>query len=408
VSPSETTRRGVLAACATAVAAGCVGSPPAVDRDATDVWPMHRADPGGTNHVPDSPGPARSPTELWRVETSASFQPPSPVAAGDRLYFGSFDRFYALDAATGGEHWELGRNGGYWTYAALADAPAYGDVMPVVATRNGYEGVAPSGGVDVFGFQRNFETRWRRTTGDAGGPLRTALTPIPPVVADGTLFAATDGDPAGVVAFDAATGQTEWQTAVPRASAARVAVRDGRVFVPAYADGLFALDAATGARRWEASLTDPAVAPPTATADAVFTHDREAVYAFDPASGDELWRSGLADSLVDTRTPLAAGGGRVFAVGDPADGDGSRVLALDAATGEVDWQTAGGTDEVPPVLAADTLYVPENGGLRALDPATGEQRWQHGDDHVRALAVAGKRAYAATARGALYALEGQR
>jgi outer membrane protein assembly factor BamB len=98
----------------------------------------------------------------------------------------------------------------------------------------------------------------------------------------------------------------------------------------------------------------------------------------------------------------------VFAVGDPADGDGSRVLALDAATGEVDWQTAGGTDEVPPVLAADTLYVPENGGLRALDPATGEQRWQHGDDHVRALAVAGKRAYAATARGALYALEGQR
>ncbi|MFC3476992.1 outer membrane protein assembly factor BamB family protein [Halobacterium litoreum] len=399
-------RRGFLAACASAVAAGCLGSPPDFDPSAADAWPMHRADPGGTNST-DAPGPRTDPEEAWVVDVSGMGNQPDPVVHGDRLYHGGFDRFYALDADTGEQRWELSENGS-WLQPALAAAPAYGDVMPVVATRSGYEAISTTGGFDTPGRQRNFETRWKRTTVEnPGGRLSlTATRAAPPVVANGTLYAST-GDVA--VAFDAATGETEWTAAVANASRERAAVAAGRVFVSSYGGlaggGLVALDADSGERLWTASETGVNVLPPTATEDAVFFHDRDALYAFDPASGEELWRAEDFGGIEDSLTPLAVGGGRVVAVGDDSEGE-SRTVAFDAATGETAWQAAGATHETPPVVAGDTVYVPRYDGLHALDAASGEELWTHGDKQVRSLAVVGTRAYAATATGTLYALEG--
>ncbi|SEW29360.1 PQQ-binding-like beta-propeller repeat protein [Halobacterium jilantaiense] len=402
---SSLQRRGFLAACASAVAAGCLGSPPDFDPDAADAWPMQRADPGGTNGT-DAPGPRTEPEVAWTTEVSGMGAQPDPVVHGDRLYHGAFDRFYALDPETGEMHWELSEHGS-WLQPALAAAPAYGDVMPVVATRSGYAAISATGGFDTPGRQRDFETRWKRTTvEDPGGRLALTVTrPAPPVVAEGTLYAATED---AVVALDAATGTTEWTTRLPGANRERVAVAAGRVFVSSYAraadGGLVALDADSGERLWGVPETDVYVLPPTATEDAVFFHDRDALYAYDAASGDELWRVDDFGGIDDSRTPLAVGGGRVVAVGERERE--REVVAFDGDSGERLWRVPGGTHETPPVVTGDTIYVPEDAGVRALDAATGDELWTRGDGDVRGLAVVGTRAYAVTATGTLYALEG--
>jgi len=400
-------RRGFLAACAAGVAAGCLGAPPEFAPASADGWPMHRRDPGGTNHT-DSPGPRTDPSVAWRSETSAMFDVPAPLVHGDTLYLGTFDRFSAFDATSGERRWHLSENG-QWLDGALVAAPAYGDVMPVVATRNGYAAIAPSGGVDVPGRQRAFEARWKRTTVETDRIDRLlgfSQRAVPPVAADGRVYVVASAGEAAVTAVDAGTGATAWTTPVPRATDARVAVADGRVFVPTFGDGLHALDAASGERRWTGPTDGPHVYPPTATSEGVYTHDREFVYAFDPASGDELWRADGEDAagLSDTRTPLATDGERVYAVG--STDDGTAVVALDADTGAHRWARAVGTEEVPPVVADGTLYVPDDDGVVALDAATGERRWVRGDGRVASLSVVGTTAYATTMDGLLYALEG--
>ncbi|MCG1003648.1 MULTISPECIES: PQQ-binding-like beta-propeller repeat protein [Halobacterium] len=401
-------RRGFLAACAASAAAGCLGSPPEYDPASADTWPMDRYDPGGTNHTP-SPGPRTDPSVAWHRDVRSLFDVPTPLVRGDTLYLGTFDRFSAFDAATGERRWQL-REDGRWLDGALAAAPAYGDVMPVVATQNGYAAIAPSGGLDVFGFRRAFETRWQRTGVEPDRIdrlLAFSRSSVPPVVADGRVYVVATADESTVAAIDAATGETAWSTTVHRATDARVAVAGGRVFVPTFGEGLVALDASTGEYRWTAPVVETHVYPPTATGSVVYAHDREFVYAFDAASGDELWRGNREDAarrLTDTRTPLTTDGERVYAVG--SIDDGTAVVALDADTGDFRWAHAAGTEEVSPVAADGTLYVPDADGVVALDAASGERRWTRGDGRVASLSVVGTTAYAATTGGRLYALEG--
>lgn len=58
----------------------------------------------------------------------------------------------------------------------------------------------------------------------------------------------------------------------------------------------------------------------------------------------------------------------------------SRVLALDAASGAVDWtvtdEESGWTGSGGPTVADGVLYAGQSDGMAALDAATGEERWR--------------------------------
>jgi outer membrane protein assembly factor BamB len=125
------------------------------------------------------------------------------------------------------------------------------------------------------------------------------------------------------------------------------------------------------------------------------------VWAFDLATGRELWRQQV------TREPFvyaAYENGRVF-----VGGDGARLQALDAATGNVLWSALvpapGLTAESAPVVRDGTVYVVGDSlgtghGLYAVDAATGGLRWFQG------LGPAGDDAMPAVDERAVYVSRG--
>ncbi|WP_229758683.1 outer membrane protein assembly factor BamB family protein [Peterkaempfera bronchialis] len=185
-----------------------------------------------------------------------------------------------------------------------------------------------------------------------------------PVVADGTLFVSSFE----VHALDIATGQRRFKT---RDVAWATAVCDGRVHA---ADGphLYTLDAADGTERWRRTL-DGWIYSLDGAAGAVCVGVRGGgVQVRSAADGTELWRA--AGAQQDYETPQSG----PALVGDSVYYYGGGLLrAADLRTGRVRWTVAVGED-VParPVERDGTLYVTAGTRVMALDAATGAERWR--------------------------------
>lgn len=199
--------------------------------------------------------------------------------------------------------------------------------------------------------------------------------------ADGpTVYATTEREETSLVAVDAASGDEVWSfDDADVGSSAAVTVADGRVFVPA-ADGdgaqLFALEAATGEEVWRAPPADynREVVPasnPTVVDGRVYTGR----YALDAATGQVLWETdvGLGESVqvVDGRVVSTTGGG---------GGRETTLYALDAVTGDRLWEFSVSDGRFTgPTLFEGTAYVVDDtsGTLYAVDAVTGEQVWEY-------------------------------
>jgi eukaryotic-like serine/threonine-protein kinase len=173
--------------------------------------------------------------------------------------------------------------------------------------------------------------------------------------------------------YDTRTGDTLWETDRRHGASTDTTPRpvvSGATVVAVDADGtLVALDTATGQERW----TRPQPAPPiglaaTTSTVLVATTDGE-VTALDPATGQPQWSAAVGSTL--RSGPVVAG--PVVAV-ITADGD---ITALDTTTGEPAWTHPTGTTRSSPLARdATTLYLRDEHGLVALDAATGDVRWE--------------------------------
>ncbi|MFI6153274.1 PQQ-binding-like beta-propeller repeat protein [Kitasatospora sp. NPDC051170] len=225
-----------------------------------------------------------------------------------------------------------------------------------------------------------------------------------PVVAGGTLFVSSFE----VHALDIASGERRYKT---RDVAWALAVDAGRLHA---ADGphLFTVDVADGAERWRTSLDGWVYS--LSAADGVLCCGVRGggVQLRSAVTGAELWRAD--DAQQDYENPQAGpvlvagaayyhGAGRLrcvdprgaglrwsVAVGEDVPSHpverggvlyvtaGTRVYALDAATGAERWRfEAPVVMFTPPALDADTVYVADYlGTVHALDAATGRERWR--------------------------------
>jgi PGF-CTERM protein len=132
----------------------------------------------------------------------------------------------------------------------------------------------------------------------------------------------------------------------------------------------------------------------------VGSHDHS-VYALDAATGDKQWQFEANDRV---RSPPMVADGTVF-VGS----HDQHLYALDAATGDKQWQfeTRGGAVKTSPTVADGMVFVgSDNNSIYALDAETGEQRWQfEADGRMKSPTVTDGTVFVGSHDQHLYALD---
>lgn len=132
----------------------------------------------------------------------------------------------------------------------------------------------------------------------------------------------------------------------------------------AVADGKAPTDGVT--ERWRVEVPQRGQHEPIVVGDRVYLLGPEGLRVLDAADGTERWRN----SDVDT-SPLVRDG-TLYAGAD------DRLVALDVATGESQWQrrlAERGQVRAPTTYGGDWLYVPAGETVYRLDAATGEVDW---------------------------------
>jgi outer membrane protein assembly factor BamB len=109
-----------------------------------------------------------------------------------------------------------------------------------------------------------------------------------------------------------------------------------------------------------------------------FAANTGVVHALDPGSGATLWTAQAHGS-----------GGIAYAAGRVVTAGGGGVQAVAAADGRLLWRTAlsGDSNEIWPVIEGGTVFVSTGDYLLALDAATGEIEWErpvYGGPHAAA------------------------
>jgi len=345
----------------------------------------------------------------------------TPAVAGQTVYVGDWSgRFYALDLATGGPRWTFDAPRHEKVYAGqIVSSAAVADVPDLGRT------VVFGSGKTLFALDaRTGEERWRHELGEPGNTTEpTEIESSPVIVGDLVVFGYDvhnqPGFRAGVRALDVATGELVWdfdpdQGEEPTGcvdvwSSPSVDEERGLVFAGTgncttapdgwgpYTEAIFALDLATGEPRWSYQPHEPnnddfdfAASPNLFSAggqDLVGLGNKDAAYyAVDRETGEEVWwvqatQPGLPDpgsnySFGGFIGPTAVADGLV--VGGTAVGDCPCLHAIDAASGEIVWQS----DRPGPTYAAaaEANGVVFLGGtdavLRAYALEDGEVLWE--------------------------------
>ena len=202
---------------------------------------------------------------------------------------------------------------------------------------------------------------------------------------DGRIFARNTSDLNLNWGFDVEDHEGSTPDVSPNTSHNGVQVVDGSAYVTdtlGTQDGfgkLYSLDADTGDVEWSFDPGENSSMRrygPLVYDGLVYASADETLYAFDPDDGAVIWEH---DGSVQDH-PITVDG-LLYTTDDRGASTtaNDRVVALDAATGEVEW---GYTVNNPPRLTVDngTVYgagrqIDANGNLYALDAQTGEVLW---------------------------------
>jgi outer membrane protein assembly factor BamB len=371
-----------------------------------------------------SPQTAKDLKQLWFFNAKDTVTA-TPAVVGGVAYVGDWSgNFYAVDLKTGKPR---------WTYEAHVHGQVYaGQIVSSAAVANvkGVRTVFFGGGKTLYALRADDgEERWKHEVGRRGDDDDPSEIESSPVVADGMVIFGTDvhnsgnGEPAAVIALDAATGEERWTTVTaptegdgatgpgcgdvwgsptvdPAAKLVFVGTGNCTSSPDGYgrfAEAIVALDLATGAVRWTYQPHEPnrddldfAGAPNLFTAGdrpLVGLGNKDAAYyAVDRSTGELVWRTQVTEPGIPRPNANYSTGGFIggtavadgVVVGGTAVGGTPALHALDAATGAIKWQQPEAADTYASAAVANGVVFlgsTTDFTFRALDLQTGEVLW---------------------------------
>jgi outer membrane protein assembly factor BamB len=257
--------------------AGCVASSPAVGNGVVYIGFMDPPPCNGSAPSFLAALDTRDGSTLWRFR--AGVIETSPLLAGGRVYFGSWDdRVYALDGRTGRLEWSFSTGDRVKAGVALAGRTVY------AGSYDGYLYALDARGGGL---------RWRAGGGRLGGLYAT------PSVAHGRAFvSSTNGR---VYAFSL-SGKELWSVQTGSYVYSPAALAGATAYVGSYDHRLYALSQATGRARWTFDAGAPISGAPTVIDGLVYfstcgscssyeSNPRaRRTFAVDAATGRLVWR----------------------------------------------------------------------------------------------------------------------
>lgn len=225
-------------------------------------------------------------------------------------------------------------------------------------------------------------SQWRTAIGSEGKDFARSLFGGG-VAIDGALAYATSGV-GDVVALNVETGAVVWKAkpAGPLRGAPTVAF--GSVLVMTQDNQIFSLAAADGAVQWQASASLEAGSvfgagsPAAGQGTIVAGYSSGEVQAYRYENGRDLWDDALArtsialsvSTLTDVDADPVIDRGRVFALGQ-----GGRMASYELVTGQRSWEISIAGISTPWVAGEWIFAVTDDSKLLCIARATGKIRW---------------------------------
>ncbi len=270
---------------------------------------------------------------LWSLKMNMAPAGGVTVAKGVLYVVSPEGKLLAVDVKTGQEKWHMD---GPFDFLA---PPMSGDLL-YACLKTGHIAA-----FDTTSPQPNKEV-WR--TKQAFGI---------PVVADGIVYAANQES--GLVAMDAKTGATKWQTLVSRIVGTMV-VQGGAIYVIGADQKVYALDIANGKSLWEAKDFSSVVMTLAVSGDIVLALDFKALHGLSVKDGGEKWSVSVEGKV----QRFQQGFSNVdIQPADPTPQDATRNFYI-------------GQTQRPLCVADNTVYLWTETQLAAINATTGEESWK--------------------------------
>lgn len=214
------------------------------------------------------------------------------------------------------------------------------------------------------------------------------------------------GDDSGMMrCFDLAKGKQLWQYKTAQRIAAAPVVARNKVLFGSGDNNIYCLDAADGRLLWKLATGQAVCATPVVVDDVAFVGSGDAkMRAVNVESGAALWASSAPKGFIQTAA-VWCDNKVVFGAADQT------LYAVDATFGQTVWQCAlPGNPVTSPYIAGGHLFVvTDSGRLVAVDAADGQILWQSSENErfIASLALAddGRILYARTDDGRFYAID---
>jgi outer membrane protein assembly factor BamB len=301
---------------------------------------------------------AETGTDEWVFERDNAFIYSSPTVADGTVYVGGQDeKLYAIDATTGEEA---------WTYTNPSHEIRS---SPTVVDDTVFVGGSPFGEGTIHAVDATTgEQEWIFTKPDNGADAS-------PTVVDGSVY--ISGNSGTVYSIDTETGNENWSYTFADAQIdSRPTVANGTVYIGTAGFRLIAIDADSGEEQWSVDEYSGVISAPTVVDGIVYAgagpyNDAGPLFAVNAATGEIEWEFATPDGIRRYGGPTVFNG--VVYVGTA----GGELYAVDAETGDHEWVFSNPSQgiESGPTVYENTVYFATNTSIYSVDSVTGEQEW---------------------------------